>query len=88
MKCKEESCGGEVEINPAKAVSLQTGCPGCSGGFTNAYPCNKCGSLHYDDGSSAKTRGGANVFFLDGEIVRKSFFSNRPKGKQTVIEPL
>ena len=68
MECKEKNCGGEVEINPDKAVSLQTGCAGCRGSYANAYPCNKCGSLHYDDGSSVKARNGANVFLVDGEV--------------------
>lgn len=88
MKCKEKLCGGEVEINPDKVVSLQTGCGGCSASHADAYPCNICGSLHYDDGTSVKTRAGANVFLIDREVVGKTFYPNRPIGKQVVIEPL
>ncbi len=89
MKCKEKDCGGKVEISPDKAVSLQTGAPGHSGTpRTDAYPCDKCGSLHYDDGTSVKTGAGENVFLLDGKVLKKSFFPNRPAGKQMVIKPL
>ena len=88
MKCKEKDCGGEVEISSDKAVTLQTGCGGCGGSRTDAYPCNKCGSLHYDDGSSVTTRAGSNVFLIDEEVVKKRFYPNRPVGEQVVIEPM
>lgn len=89
MKCKEKKCGGKVEVSPDKAVSLRTGCPaGCSALTTDAYPCDKCGSLHYDDGSSVITRAGKNVFLIDGRFVKKTVNPNAPIGKRISIEPL
>ena len=89
MKCKEKGCGGKIEISSDKAVSLRTGCGGCgTAPHTNAYPCNKCGSLHYNNGSSVFTRGGANVFLKDGEVVGKTVKPNAPVGQRISFEPL
>ncbi len=88
MKCREKDCGGEVEVSSDKIVSLQTGCCGCGNPRTDAYPCNKCGSLHYDDGSSVTTRAGANVFLVDGKVVKKTIRPNAPAAERISIEPI
>ncbi|OGZ27710.1 MAG: hypothetical protein A2365_03640 [Candidatus Nealsonbacteria bacterium RIFOXYB1_FULL_40_15] len=62
MKCKEEGCGGEVDMN--KPVSLQVGCRASR----NAYPCKKCNRLHFGDGSLVFTRGQQKAFYEGGSV--------------------
>jgi len=91
MECREENCGGEVDVSSDKAVPLRirTGCPGCSSARTTpTHPCSKCGSLHYDDGSSVATESGGSVFLADGKVVKKTFKPNAPVGEQISIEPI
>ena len=88
MKCKEKDCGGEVEVSSDKAVSLRSGCPGCSVAIGKAYPCDKCGSLYYEDGSSVATRGGANAFLVDGKLVGRTVKPNAPASERISTEPI
>ncbi len=69
MECKEEGCGGE--INMETIVTLQTGCGRCRGSHASAYPCKICGRLHWDSGNAVFNRGGAKAYLENGEIVHK-----------------
>ena len=88
MECKEKDCGGEVEVSSDKAVSLQVGCGGRCSPRADTYPCDKCGSLHFGDGSSAATRGGASVFLVDGEVVGRTVKPNAPESERVSTEPI
>ncbi|GEM_PF-7123149 len=48
--CKARGCDGE--ISKAVATHLQTSCHG----FSPAFPCVKCGLLHFENGGYAKRR--------------------------------
>ena len=88
MKCKEKDCSGEVEISSDKAVTLRSGCPGCSVAIGKAYPCGKCGSLHYQDGSSVATEGGGSAFLANGKLVEKTVRPNAPASERVSTEPI
>ncbi|MFZ6015086.1 MAG: hypothetical protein ACOYUZ_01895 [Patescibacteria group bacterium] len=65
MKCKnEEVCDGELDIR--KGVPLRVGCA-C---HQPAYPCAKCGRLHWHDGKLVVSRSGERVF-LEGEELQE-----------------
>jgi len=58
-KCREKGCTGSVDLD--KPVTLQTGCSS----YSSAYPCNKCGRLHWYFGkyvSGVRNRKGEKTF--------------------------
>ena len=65
MKCKEEGCIGEVDME--KPVTLQIGCHS----HDSAYPCQVCGRLHWGSGNAVFSRGGQKVYLENGNIVNK-----------------
>lgn len=75
MECVD--CGGE--INFEKVIKLMTGCHGCGGSFANAYPCERCGRLHWPPQgdevhktcSGVYNRAYQKAFLIDDEIVHK-----------------
>jgi len=62
MDCKE--CGGVV----SNAIFVKTGCGPPS---SPAYVCEKCGRLHWEDGSPVFNRAGNPAFIKDGGLVIK-----------------
>lgn len=68
MKCKQEGCTGEIDMS--NSVSLMTGCSGgCCARSTPAFPCRKCGRLHWRDGSLTYNRAGQKAFLRNNEVV-------------------
>ncbi len=63
MKCKE--CNGKVYTNVT--VRLKTGCRGCG----TAFPCKKCGRLHWADGKAVFNRGGKKAYLEGASVVNK-----------------
>jgi len=65
MKCQnEDGCDGELDLDNHVGVKI-----GCTS-FRNAYPCLKCGRLHFLDGSPLTpsaicNRAGHRSFLLD-----------------------
>jgi hypothetical protein len=67
MKCKEGECEGEID--QLREIVLKTGC-GPVG--SPAYPCNRCGRLHWaSDGELVFNRPGDRAFLEDGRIVTR-----------------
>ncbi len=64
MKCVEEGCGGEIDLD--NSVLLKTSCGPPS---EPAFLCKKCGRLHWGNGEGANNRGGAKAFIIDGNFV-------------------
>lgn len=73
MDCVEK-CGGHVDTTTR--VSVRTGCSSSG----SAYPCGKCGRLHWHDGSGVNNRSDAKAFWKDGHLVNRD-----GKGNETVI---
>lgn len=63
MRCKETGCDGEVDLTTP--VTLQVGCRSVD----HAYPCSRCGRLHWNDGSAVQNRAGQKAFLRDGKVV-------------------
>ena len=63
MKCKEEGCGSNVNMN--KSIPLRVGCGRAT---RNAYPCEKCNRLHFGDGSLVVGRDGHKAFYEGGSV--------------------
>ncbi len=70
LSCVADNCGGIIDFeNP---VRLRTGCAS----FDNAFPCKKCGRLHwYFDAKEAvsgvNNRGGESAYLIDGKVVNR-----------------
>lgn len=62
MTCKISGCGGQVSEKPT--VNLKTGCSSVG----SAHSCNKCGRLHWADGSLVFNRQN-HAAFLEGDSV-------------------
>ena len=68
MQCTEKSCGGEVDMGPAAAISLRTGCQSSSA----AFPCKKRGRLYSSDGGDFWNRRDETPIFLkNGKFVHR-----------------
>ncbi len=65
MKCVEEKCEGEVDVSSANSFDVMTGCRS----FTPAFPCDKCGRLHWAGGDGVNNRGGDKAFCIGGRLV-------------------
>ena len=66
MHCTMEDCDGYVD--ETTKITLRTGCVG----FSTAHPCNKCGRVHWPDGSAVFNRPGDLVYLKDEQIVHVS----------------
>ncbi len=65
MSCKEEECGGTID--QSVSVALQTGCAATAA----AFPCNRCGRLHWGNGNLVFNRQGEAAFLVDGVVELK-----------------
>jgi hypothetical protein len=69
MKCSNPDCDGK--INDDIRIESMTGSGGCSSTIEgNAYPCDKCGRLHWFGGSPVQHEG-KSVFLIGNKIVYK-----------------
>jgi hypothetical protein len=68
LKCKANGCKGVARIDKKKAAALRTGCEY----FEYAYPCNKCGKLHFASGHPVIHRfDKSEVFLIKDNLVFK-----------------
>ena len=65
MRCKEIGCGGT--INERQDFPVKTGCMTATG----SHPCNRCGRLHFTDGTRVNTRSGLRAFASPDGIYHK-----------------
>lgn len=69
MKCDSEKCNGEIDLT--KLQNLQMGpCP-CSP-IAVTHPCNKCGKLHWDDGTGVVAGNLKYLFLINGKIIQET----------------
>ena len=64
--CQEENCDGILE-EEGTGIELPRGCRH----FDFAFPCNKCGRLHWADGDPIFDRRDNRIFLDRGCLVRK-----------------
>lgn len=65
MRCQNENgCDGELDFS--RPVDLMIGCSS----FREAFPCGKCGRLHFS-GEAVVNRQGHRAFFEDDIVVNK-----------------
>ena len=65
MKCCNGNCSGIVDMtNP---IELKTGC----GSVAFAYPCKKCGRLHWSNQTPVFNRKGKEMFLKEGKLIAK-----------------
>src|SRR4030065_1249705 len=62
MRCTQTGCDGEITMHTS--VPLQVGCME----YRSAYPCSKCGRLHWPGGHEVFNRGGSLVFLVDDHV--------------------
>jgi hypothetical protein len=65
MRCKEENCSGEINLEMGIAVIV-----GCAQ-YASAYPCGICGRLHWPNGNPVFNRSGQQVFLNGGQLEYK-----------------
>lgn len=63
QKCEMVGCGGQIDFD--SGIRLKTGCAVAG----MAFPCKKCGRLHFTGGSMVFRRDDAAVFLKDGQLV-------------------
>lgn len=66
MKCKNQTCDGT--INDDIRIEPMADSDECSSIIGNAYPCDKCGQLHWREGSPVQHEG-KSVFLIGGKII-------------------
>lgn len=65
LKCKEEGCDGVID--PVNGASVQIGCRSTA----IAFPCIKCGRLHWEDGRAIFNRADRPAFLVNGRLAIK-----------------
>lgn len=72
MECVQKHCSGKIDVK--SGLPIKTGCRSCC----TAFPCNKCGRLHFLQGDEVHKRpvgvshrNGSAVFLVNGEFINK-----------------
>ena len=64
MMCND--CNEEISFQ-YESIVLKVGCEATA----CAYPCRKCGRLHFSSGDSVITRSGKKAYLINGEMTHK-----------------
>ncbi|MCX6740975.1 MAG: hypothetical protein NTY61_01085 [Candidatus Parcubacteria bacterium] len=67
MKCQEVGCDGEIDWDTF--ITIRTECVR----FVQAFPCSKCGRLHWVDGEVVPVENGEGAFLHGRRVVYKKF---------------
>jgi hypothetical protein len=59
-------CVGKIDFSKSEFVPLQISFSGCG----LAYPCDKCGLLHWDGGEVCLNQSGGSIYSKEGSLVK------------------
>lgn len=70
MNCKK--CNGNIDQATSVNLCTYSGGVHCVETFHKAFPCEKCGLLHWDNGDAvARQSTGEYAYLEDGKVVAK-----------------